>query len=128
MIVLCVVLGPVHEVTASIAFGFAASWQMTPMKHSALQRCHRTMALQASGWRADRDCVVFGLQTAGHCVTSCWAAMFACALVSHSLAALAFVQAIAMHERAAHAPQQVRYAFLLAGFAAFLALPKAGAL
>lgn len=122
LVVLIAVLLPGHHLAAPLAFGFAALWQITPIKRSALQRCHRTVALSASGWRADRDCVAFGLLAAPQCVASCWPMMFACALAAHSIPALGVVLAIAMHERAAHAPQPARYAFPLAGFALVLAL------
>ncbi|SCK21960.1 Predicted metal-binding integral membrane protein [Variovorax sp. HW608] len=125
--VLWAVFLPVHEFAAPLAFGFAALWQITPIKRSALERCHRTVALSAAGWRADRDCLAFGLRSARQCVVSCWPMMFACALAAHSIPALAIVLTIAMRERAAHAPQPTRYAFLLAGFALVLTLHAAGA-
>jgi hypothetical protein len=122
LVMLVTVLLPGHGLAAPLAFGFAALWQITPIKRSALQRCHRTVALSASGWRADRDCVAFGLLTAPQCVASCWLMMFACALAAHSIPASVVVFAIAMHERGAHAPRPARYAFVLAGLALVLAL------
>jgi hypothetical protein len=126
LVALSAVLLPTHGSAAPLAFGFAALWQITPIKRAALQGCQRTVALSASGWRADRDCLTLGLMAASQCVASCWAMMFACALAAHSMPALVVVMAIAMHERAAHAPQPGRYAILLAGFAVVLALVQSG--
>jgi hypothetical protein len=117
---------PIHEFAVPLAFGFAALWQITPIKRSALERCHRTVALSAAGWRADRDCVAFGLQAARQCVVSCWPMMFACALAAHSIPALVIVLTIAIRERAAHAPPPTRCAFMLAGLALVLTLHEAG--
>jgi len=103
-----------HATAAAAAFGLAALWQVAPPKRAALERCHRTTALTANGWRADRDCVVLGAESAIHCVISCWAMMLACAVSQHSLAALLLVQGITMHERATQAPVPSRYALLLA--------------
>ena len=127
LVVISAMLLPSHGFAAPLAFGFAALWQITPIKRSALQGCQRTVALSASGWRADRDCLTLGLMAASQCVASCWPMMFACALAAHSIPALVVVLAIAMHERAAHAPQPARSAVLLAGFALVLALFQAGA-
>jgi hypothetical protein len=51
--------------------------------------------------------------------------MLACAVASHSLAALLLVRAIAMREPAAQAPQLSRYALLLAECPAAAALAPA---
>lgn len=115
-----------HALTGVAGFSLAALWQITPKKRAALQRCHRTAPLRASGWPAARDCIIFGMQTTSQCVASCWAMMLACALVSHSLAALLLVQLIAVHERALHVPPLSRHALLLAAFAAALTVSPGG--
>jgi predicted metal-binding membrane protein len=114
-----------HATVLASAFVLAALWQLTPAKRSALRRCHRTAALAASGWRADRDCIRFGIDSSFHCVASCWAMMLACMFASHSLATLLLVQGIAMHERAVHAPRLSLYALLLGACAAAAALGPA---
>jgi len=111
-----------HASAVPIALSLAALWQLTPAKRRALQRCHRTTALAARGWHADRDCVLFGMAYATSCVISCWALMLACAVAPHSLAALLLVQGIALHERASQAPLLSRYSLLLAGCAAAAAI------
>jgi predicted metal-binding membrane protein len=77
----------------------AALWQLTPWKLRALRGCHRTVALSASGWRADADCVRYGAGTGSSCALSCWALMAAPALASPSLIAMLCVQGIALYER-----------------------------
>ena len=102
-----------HPLVASAAFAFAALWQLTPARRLALQRCHRTTALAAAGWGADRDCLGFGIAAALPCVVTCWALMLACALAFHAPAALLVAQGIAMHERAVQSPHPWRYALIL---------------
>ena len=112
-----------HELVAAAGFAFAALWQITPLKRKELQRCHRTTPLSATGWRADRDCAVFGIHYGRHCAGSCWAMMLGCALASHAVAVLACVQLIAMHERDARAPRFTAYALALMACAVIVAWP-----
>jgi len=70
------------------AFLLAAGWQWTGVKRRALVTCHRTTPLAPGGWRADRDCVVFGWRIGGSCCLSCWPLMLACTLAGHSSLAL----------------------------------------
>jgi len=83
----------------TVGLVLAAVWQLTPLKLRASRRCHRIIALSAAGWRADADCVRFGVGTGGNCAFSCWALMLTPALASHSLLAMTCVQAVALHER-----------------------------
>jgi predicted metal-binding membrane protein len=83
----------------TVGLMLAAVWQLTPSQLRASRRCHRTIALSAAGWRADADCVRFGVGTGGNCAFSCWALMLTPALASHSLLAMTCVQAVALHER-----------------------------
>jgi predicted metal-binding membrane protein len=85
----------------TLAFGLvlAAAWQWTPLKLRASRRCHRTVALSPIGWRADVDCVRFGVGTGSNCAFSCWALMLTPVLASHSLLAMICFQAVALHER-----------------------------
>jgi predicted metal-binding membrane protein len=96
-------------------FLIAAVWQCTAAKHIALLRCHRTMPLSPWGWRADRDCLRFGLAHGKDCAVSCWAMMLACMLASHGLLAMACAQAIVLHERRSRLPAQHRSVLALAG-------------
>lgn len=77
----------------------AAAWQLTPWKLRALRGCHRMVALSGTGWRADTDCIRFGITTGGNCAASCWLLMLTPAMGMHSLLAMACVQMIALHER-----------------------------
>jgi predicted metal-binding membrane protein len=71
------------------AIGLAVLWQCSPVKQHCLNRCHRLPRLAAFGWRADRDCLRYGLAHAGWCVGSCWALMLLGMLVDGAGMALA---------------------------------------
>jgi predicted metal-binding membrane protein len=90
---------------AAAAFLFAAVWQLAPMKRAALARCHRTVPLGATGWRADWDCLRYGLTHGLNCVTSCWAAMFAVILASGGPMLCLAVQLVALVERRSLRPR-----------------------
>ena len=85
--------------TAAAAFLVAAAWQLTPMKRTALRRCHRTMPLAATGWRADRDCLHYGVTHGVDCIASCWAVMLAMAVGPHSPVIGLSIQVIAIREQ-----------------------------
>ena len=92
---------------AAIAFVVAAVWQFTRAKRRALIACHRTMPLAPRGWRADRDCVRYGILTASSCIVSCWALMLACALSGHALLVTVGATAIGLTER--YAPRYMAF-------------------
>ncbi len=94
------------ESHAAVGLGFllAAGWQFAPLKRRALLRCHRTVPLASAGWRADRDCLLFGAGYAGGCVGSCWAMMLAAVLAGHDPLVSLCVQGVALAERQARAP------------------------
>jgi predicted metal-binding membrane protein len=98
---LAIVAGALGEGWLAAAFGLslAVVWQLTPVKRRASLRCHRTIALTSTGWRADADCLRFGATVGGNCVLSCWALMTLPLLVSHGVLAMVCVQAIALHDR-----------------------------
>ena len=112
-----------HALAGALAFVLAAAWQLTPCKRAALRRCARTQPLSAAGWRADRDCIVFGLRYAGGCVQSCWAMMLACALVSHALVPLLAMLLVGVEERSTVEPRRVASVLLLVACAASAATP-----
>jgi hypothetical protein len=60
--------GDVPRAVAVFALVGAAGWQLTPGKRRALYACHRAAPLAAAGWRADRDCVSYGLSIGSSCV------------------------------------------------------------
>jgi Predicted metal-binding integral membrane protein (DUF2182) len=77
----------------------AAAWQLTPWKLRALRGCHRMVAVSGTGWRADTDCIRFGMETGGNCAASCWLLMLTSAIGAHGLLAMLCVQMIALRER-----------------------------
>jgi predicted metal-binding membrane protein len=107
----------------AIAFALAALWEVTPFKRRALRRCHRTMALAADGWRADRDCFVFGCARGQDCFIGCWAMMLAVMFADHAPAAILITQAMAFAERRVREPRVERCAVVLAAFGALLLVP-----
>jgi predicted metal-binding membrane protein len=105
---------------AAIAFLIAATWQMMPMKRAALSRCHNTVTLAATGWRADGDCVRYGVSHGLDCIVSCWAMMLAMAVASHSMVIALGIQAIALLERWSRIPRYGASTLLLVAFAIWL--------
>jgi predicted metal-binding membrane protein len=77
----------------------AAAWQLAPAKRRALRACHRTAPLAGRGWRADRDCLAYGITSGGRCVLNCWAMMFACLLSAHSIPVMVAATMLALGER-----------------------------
>jgi predicted metal-binding membrane protein len=108
-----------------IASGFivAALWQITPMKHLALYRCHRTFPLAPTGWQADRDCAAHGFAYGQICVVSCWAMMLAATLASHGLIANLCIQGVALWERRARVPRSRVSAGMLIAAAVVVLIP-----
>ena len=86
-------------VPAAVAFAVAGVWQLTRTKRVAMAACHRAMPLAPHGWRADRDCIGYGLMVGTYCVVSCWALMLACALMGHHLVAMAGISAFLYADR-----------------------------
>jgi hypothetical protein len=77
----------------------AAAWQLAPARRRALRACHRTAPLAGHGWRADRDCLVYGLTSGGRCVLTCGAMMLACLLSAHSIALMVIATIVGLRER-----------------------------
>ena len=95
---------PAVRWAAAVGFLAAALWQLSPAKRLALSRCHRTFALAASGWTADRDCLLFGARNGIACVTSCWAMMLAAMFAGHGPLLSLCVQGVALAERRSRGP------------------------
>jgi predicted metal-binding membrane protein len=83
----------------AIGLVLAATWQLSSWKRGALRRCHRTVPLSSTGWRANVDCMRFGVGTGSNCVVSCWALMLTSALASQGIIAMFCFQAIVFDER-----------------------------
>ncbi len=50
-------------------------WQASPLKQRYLNRCHHQPRISAFGWGFIKDCLAYGVVSAGWCVGSCWALM-----------------------------------------------------
>ena len=55
----------------TIAAALAALWQAGPLRQRALNRCHRVPQMSASGAKADRDCIRFGVTHGLWCAATC---------------------------------------------------------
>jgi predicted metal-binding membrane protein len=84
---------------SAIAFAVAAAWQITSAKRRSLKACHRSRPLSPVGWRADLDCVAYGLAHGAQCVVSCWLLMIAAMLPARSAPAMIAVAVICIVER-----------------------------
>jgi predicted metal-binding membrane protein len=86
-------------VASAIVFAAAAAWQVTSPKRRSLRACHRSRPLSPSGWRADLDCLSYGLSHGAQCVVSCWLLMIASMLPARALPAMIAVAFICVVER-----------------------------
>lgn len=89
---------------AAAALAVAALWQLAPAKRWALLRCHRTVPLAPSGWRADRHCFFFGVSNGLGCIASCWAMMLAAMIAGHDPIMAVCIQGVALAERQSRQP------------------------
>ncbi|HVH79274.1 MAG TPA: DUF2182 domain-containing protein [Stellaceae bacterium] len=64
-----------------VGFAVAAAWEASLLKRVRLSVCHATLPLRPRGWRADWDCVRYGMLQGRACATSCWAIMLTPLLV-----------------------------------------------
>lgn len=94
-------LSAVNNLSLSLAGAAlaAAAWQLGPGKAAALAACHRGRALAPSGGAADRDCLLYGLQSGVACLRSCWLLMLLPGAGGHGLAVMLGVTALALAER-----------------------------
>jgi predicted metal-binding membrane protein len=80
MVVIGLGVDAVHAVggpfaAIGISGAAALAWHTTKAKRRALRACHKTLPLSPSGWAADRDCAVLGVEVGWNCVRNCWALM-----------------------------------------------------
>lgn len=109
-----VLAGMALSSTAGIMLLAAAIWQLTPWKRFALAACHRTVPLAPFGWKADRDCIRYGVHVAGNCLLSCWALMLVCTASHGSLWLMIALTAFVVKERTEERPRHARFALALA--------------
>jgi len=95
------------EAAGVVAMVVAALWEVAAIKRRRLRRCHRTVPLAPHGWRADADCVRYGVTTGFSCVTMCWALMVAAAAFSHSLLVMGVLFGVQMSGRYQQRPSPV---------------------
>ena len=121
LVVTCIPVASLNDpIVPDCGFILAAAWQLLPMKRAALLRCHRTVPLGPSGWRADRDCLHYGFAHSLVCIKSCWALMLAVSLAAHMPVDSIGVQAIALTEQRARRPRLALSALLLASAAVLM--------
>jgi hypothetical protein len=114
-----------HALAApALGFAAAAAWMLLPGRRRVLIACHRRLPLAPTGWRADYDCLRYGVTIGGACLRKCWPLMLACAFSGHSLVAMAGGMIVGVVERRSFRPTK-QYAFWgalgLAGYFAVLA-------
>jgi hypothetical protein len=88
-----------NMVIFGVALVVAAAWQLTPAKRRSLIRCHLEPLIAPIGWKADCDCLWYGILLAGQCSMSCWALMFACIAGHHRIETMALTSIIIWIER-----------------------------
>lgn len=86
---------------APITFLLAAAWSATPVYLRLVGASHRTIPLAPRSWRADRDCLRFGLRQGVPCVASCALLMVGCTLTGHGFVAMLGGAALGASERLA---------------------------
>ena len=102
-----------RPIMIGLAFTSAIAWQLSPNRGRLLQRCQVTMPLTPLGWRADRDCLVFGARIGLSCVATCWALMFA-VTTAHGPIVAAIILSIQFVERSSKFPRTRMTAFHVA--------------
>lgn len=105
---------------AAIALVLAAAWQLTRWKQRGLNGCHRSMPLAPRGWRADRDCVRYGLFIGTRCLISCWALMLVCYASGHQFLLTLLVTAVVFAERYSERSRRLSRPLLLLGVVIFV--------
>lgn len=88
-----------NSLVASLFFVMAAIWLLLALRKRFLMFCHKTMPIAPSGWKADRDCLRFGLIIGTSCVATCGFLMLGCAFTNHSLVAMVGSAALGIWER-----------------------------
>ena len=89
---------------ASALFALAALWLLVPVRMRALVYCHLTVPLAPLGWKADRDCLWYGIRIGVSCVATCYFLMLACAFTSHDPIAMLGGLTLGLIERRSFRP------------------------
>lgn len=99
-----------NPLLAPATFAFAALWALVRVRHRALVFCHLRVPLASSNWKADRDCLRFGLVIGASCVITCAFLMLACSLTGHNLVAMVAGTSLGVLERRSFRPPTFRIA------------------
>ena len=107
-----------NPLLAPALFMLAAFWVLVPVRMRALVYCHLTVPLAPSGWKADRDCVWYGIRIGASCVVTCCFLMLACTFTGHNLVAMLGAAALVLIERRSFRPptQEIFVGTLLLAF------------
>lgn len=103
------------ETAVVIATVTAALWEVSPIKRQRLRRCYRTVPLAPHGWRADADCVHYGVSTGFSCVTTCWALMVAATAFFHGFLVMIVLFSVQLSGRYQQRPSPVLGALAVLG-------------
>ncbi|MGH1562833.1 DUF2182 domain-containing protein [Mumia sp. DW29H23] len=79
-------------------FAVAVAAYVSPARRRLVRQCAMTMPLAPRGWRADRDCVRYGVATGRRCVATCWVLMTA-VMIGHGLIVMAAATVFGVLER-----------------------------
>ena len=84
---------------AAIALLVTGAWLVSPWKAAAARLCHQSSRLSPLGWRADLDCLRYGLIAGSRCAYNCWPLMLGCWLCGHSLVFMLLAFALGWMDR-----------------------------
>jgi predicted metal-binding membrane protein len=102
-------------VAGGVAIIAATLWEVASINRQSLRRCHRTVPFAPRGWRADVDCVHYGVTTGFNCVMMCWALMVAATAFSHSLMVMTILFGVQVSGRYRRRPSPVLAALAVLG-------------
>lgn len=88
-----------NPLVAAAIFAAAAVWVLFAGRRRALAYCHKKISIAPCGWKANRDCLRFGLTIGTACVAVCGFLMLGCAFSGHSVIAMLGGGALSFLER-----------------------------
>jgi hypothetical protein len=77
---------------------------LVPVRMRALVYCHLTVPLAPLGWKADRDCLWYGIRIGVSCVATCYFLMLACTFTGHNPIAMLGGTTLGLIERRSFRP------------------------
>lgn len=105
------------QIVGAASFTIAAVWQFSRTRRLALRRCHRTVPLVPWGWKADLECLRFGVTQGRDCLIVCGPAMLAI-LTEHNVLLCATLAILLFIERGRSDASSFPLAGMLASIAA----------